>query len=722
MKTAGGVANFMKLRSRQVHQVLIAMAGLCTFIAFTSILAKSIGTHFSRPATVVKIFFKPGHPASQFDPSIAFGAAIDGHEKGELDRMLSRENVREMLSAGLKPISYRLRTELAGEAWHWNPKGSWSEANSGYWMSNDKPGSSGLSLSYGYRLPRRGNTFDQANNDDYSRLDDGDSRTFWKSNPYLDQHFTGQPNATLPQWIVIDLGKKKLVNAIRLNWAEPFATVYDVQYGDFSSIDDVSQSPPERWHTFPNGEIWTQHGGDVELRLSTEPVATRFVRVLMKESSESSKYKSRDVRAHVGYAVREIFVGMRDSEHRFHDEIRHARNNAVQTPMYVSSTDPWHRAEDKDSKVEQAGFDRIFKSRLTNRMPMLTPVALLYDTPENAAAELRYLKARGYPVSRMELGEEPDGQFTTPEDYGALYIQFANALHAVDPNIKLGGPSFQDIVEGKDDWLRRFVIYLSRRGHLEDYTFTSFEWYPFDDVCQQTGPQLEKSTRLLTELLTAMRRADPRAGIPWIMTEYGYSVYGGRPQIDIEGALFNADAVANFLTLGGEQTFLYGYEPNELLHEVKCSQGNNMLFLIGKHGKISDRMPTYYAALLLTHEWTKPGGGLHELYQATTDDPLITAYATRRPDQLWAVLLVNKDPDNAREVKIEFACETRGCEDLKFRYSHGEVDFYQYSRNEYQLGTDFRVVRDRPPEHQRLEFGGSTTFRLPAYSLSIVRG
>jgi hypothetical protein len=181
----------MKLRSRQVRQVLIGLACLSTSLASASIFSKTVGNRFSRQVTVVKISFKPGHPSSQFDSSNAFGAAIDGHEKGELDQMLSRANVSEMLSAGFKPISDRLRTELAGEAWHWNPKGSWTEADSAYWISNDKPGLSELSLSYGYRLPRRGNTFDQANDDGYSRLDDGDSRTFWKSNPYLDRHFTG---------------------------------------------------------------------------------------------------------------------------------------------------------------------------------------------------------------------------------------------------------------------------------------------------------------------------------------------------------------------------------------------------------------------------------------------------------------------------------------------------------------------------------------------------
>ena len=51
------------------------------------------------------------------------------------------------------------------------------------------------------------------------------------------------------------------------------------------------------------------------------------------------------------------------------------------------------------------GFDLFFTSGVTRGLPAMVPVAMLYDTPDNAAAEIAYLKARGYPVSYVEMGE-----------------------------------------------------------------------------------------------------------------------------------------------------------------------------------------------------------------------------------------------------------------------------------------------------------------------------
>src|SRR6266550_1186151 len=222
----------------------------CFFLA-VALIAETVSPLTSQPhseATRITVWFKPEYPVNRFVPSHAFGAAIDGHEKGEVDQMLSPGNVKEMLTAGLRPLSYRLRTELAIEAWHWNPKGTWSEPvrRQGYWTSSrDRPMREPISVSYGYRLPRRGNTTDQANDDGYSRVDDGDLNSFWKSNPYLDRHFTEEKNSQLPQWVLIDLGTEKSINAIQLYWSEPFARMYDVEYGHFAGVDDISQALPD---------------------------------------------------------------------------------------------------------------------------------------------------------------------------------------------------------------------------------------------------------------------------------------------------------------------------------------------------------------------------------------------------------------------------------------------------------------------------------------------
>src|SRR5438093_10063177 len=257
---------------------LFFVQGLCsprrTFFRFlgVALITASViplNSQSHREVTRIIVQFKPGEPVNSFVPSHAFGAAIDGHEKGEVDRMLSPKNVREMLTAGLIPLSYRLRTELAVEAWHWNPRGTWSEPRRrrGYWTSSGKGAArESISASYGYRLPRRGSTTDQANDDGYSRLDDGNLNSFWKSDPYLDQHFTGEQKSKLPQWVLIDLGTSTPINGIQIHWAEPFARVYDVEYGHFSGVDDISQALPDVWETFPLGKVIAGAGGKITLR------------------------------------------------------------------------------------------------------------------------------------------------------------------------------------------------------------------------------------------------------------------------------------------------------------------------------------------------------------------------------------------------------------------------------------------------------------------------
>lgn len=679
----------------------------------------------------VGVVVKAGKPVNSFRPDEALGAGVDGHEKGENARIYTRESIEAMRSAGLRPLSYRLRTELGIEAWHWNPAGQWSDAGKrqGYWTSDARTGRP-ISLCYGYRLPRRGSTIDQANDDGYSRLDDGDARTFWKSNPYLDHYYTHEPNDRLPQWVVVDLGARLPVNAVRILWGVPFATRYEVQAFEGDDAIQIDEENPGAWRPFPTGAQASGKGGETLHRLGPRPAAVRFLRVRLLESSGTAPAGAADVRDRLGYAIRELSVGTVDGAGRFHDLVKHRPARHGQTVMYASSTDPWHRASDLDTRVEQPGFDRVYGSGLTFGLPVLIPVPLLYDTPENSAAEIRYLRARGYAIRGVELGEEPDGQFAAPEDYAALYAQFAAALHWVDPRLKLGGPCFQSTIHdvkawpetpGNDSWMRRFVTHLRSRGREGDFQFFSMEWYPFDDTRAATAPQLAKAPGLLAGVLRRLQRDGLSSEVPWMITEYGYSSFSGRPEVDIEGALFNADLVGQFLTLGGDAAYLYGYEPNELIEELPGAWGQNMLFQWSETGGVRHRMATYHGARLVSQQWVQPGHGVHQLFSAAADvrtaqgEALVTAYAVHRPDGLWALLLLNKDPSRTIAVRVRMG--NRGG-------LAGPADLFQYSRAQYRWHADRDrgyPSRELPPVHTRFRATPDSAVSLPPYSLSVVR-
>ena len=680
----------------------------------------------------------------RFRPSEAFGAGVDGHEKGSIAPMYTPANLKAMLTAGFKPLTYRLRTELAVEAWHWNPVGRWSDAahKQGYWTSSATPGAP-IRFCNGYRLPRRGNSIDQANNQGYSRLTDGDADSFWKSNPYLDKHFTGEDNALHPQWVVLDLRETGPVNAIRLLWGTPYAVSYSIEY--FTGSDPIFLNEHEgpgshvsHWAPFLLGSVQNGHGGDVTVQFAPQPVPVRFLRVQMTAGSGTAPAGSADVRDGLGYALREVYIG-RLAGGRFTDMLKHGRTGHTQTLTYTSSTDPWHTAADRDPDVEQPGFDLVFRGPLTHALPVMVPVAPLYDTPENAVAEIEYLKAQGYNVKRVEMGEEPDGQNISPEDYAALYMEFAAALHAADPALELGGPGFQTNVydyvtwpdaHGNNSWYNRFLKALQSHGHASDLRFFSFEWYPFDNICVPTAPQLAIAPEWLSSLLIRLKRSGLDPAIPWIISEYGYSSLAGAPEVDMAGAILNAEIVAQFLTLGGSSAYFYGYEPVELLNETTdcLSWGNLTLFQADEQSHILRPLAAYYGARLLTQEWALPGDGLHTLFAADCalknqkGQPLITAYAVRRPDRSWALLLLNKDPRQAHTVQIAF----EGKDGYPPAYLTGQATEYQYSARQYvwhPRGKDGYADPNRPPERiQRASVGQKTSLPLPPYSITVIRG
>ncbi len=696
-------------------------------------IASQTEARADKEAFAVSAVVLADHSVNQCVPTQALGAGVDGHEKGECAQMFTDKNIAEMRSAGFGPLTYRLRTELAGEVWHWNPRGTWSDPvrQCGYWTSDDSLGEP-INLSYGYRLPRRGNTIDQANDDGYSRIADGDEKSFWKSNPYLDSYFTDEPENAHPQWVVIDLGAMKPVNSVRIHWGAQYAEQFRVEYWSGNDPMHLHADQKDDWRPFPSGKVNRGSGGYESVRLCSKAVPARFVRVVMNRSSQTSVQTSNDIRDRLGFAIREIELGKSDTHNRFDDYVRHAPDRSQQTVIYVSSTDPWHRAEDIDYKIEQPGLDFILRSALTNALPVLVPVGVLYDTPENAAAEISYLLKEKYPLEGIELGEEPDGQWASPEDYGALYAGIARRLSMLSPLLKLGGPSLQSFDEelltwpdaaGNRSWMNRFLKYVRTTG--VPFDFCSFEFYPFDNICADAAPQLLETPKRLGRMMTSLRADGVSTGIPWLMTEYGYSVFAGRHEVDIQGALFGADTVGTFLTLGGSKPYLYGYEPNYLQDELKCSWGNLMMLQLNPGSDQLNRLSGYHAAKLIAREWMQPTNETHKIFpvaitqQKPTLSRIVTVYAVRRPDKQWALLAINKDPDRAARLVVQFRLPGTQREDSFV----GDVDVIQFSREQYvwhDNGPNGYPSPTLPPAHFTQK--ASSFYDLPPYSLTVLRG
>src|SRR5262247_2435197 len=73
-----------------------------------------------------------------FDPDKALGSSLDILPAKHFEKVFSPETIKQSLSAGWGPITYRQNTELSNGAWHWNPSGSWSDAQhkSGYFTGS----------------------------------------------------------------------------------------------------------------------------------------------------------------------------------------------------------------------------------------------------------------------------------------------------------------------------------------------------------------------------------------------------------------------------------------------------------------------------------------------------------------------------------------------------------------------------------------------------------
>ena len=337
-----------------------------------------------------------------------------------------------------------------------------------------------------------------------------------------------------------------------------------------------------------------------------------------------------------------------------------------------------------------------------------------------------------------------------PEDYAALYVQFAAALHKVDPSLKLGGPSFQGVnqdievwpdSEGRTSWLGRFLDYLRAHGRMSDLGFFSFEHYPFEP-CRISWASLYEEPELITHIMQVWRDDGLPPGLPVYLTESNLSSSISGTAQDIWGGLWLADYIGAYLSTGGNQVYFFHYLPLKMERGCNDSAGTFGMFNVGDNYQIEQPLSQYFASRMINREWLEPAGE-HTLYPAVSDvgdgvgHSLVTAYGVQRPDGQWSVMMVNKDQHAAHKVSVIFEKDgirtsfrgpvheaVFGSE--QYHWNPAQVSFDAHpplsGRCRAHLYTGGNANPDGPIAERDVTGSDGTQYELPPASIVVLRG
>ncbi|MGW3806009.1 cellulose binding domain-containing protein [Micromonospora sp. NPDC005113] len=297
-------------------------------------------------------------------------------------------------------------------------------------------------------------------------------------------------------------------------------------------------------------------------------------------------------------------------------------------------------------------------------------------TPAEAADWVRYANVtKGYGAKYWTIGNEnygnghygsaweaddhPDKSAT---QYARLVIEYADAMKAVDPSIKVGavltmpGNWPDGITAGADPGPWNQTV-LSLAGPKID--FVDVHWYPGGTAAESLArtSHIPDAAYLIRQQLT--RHAGPNAArIGISFTEL--NVDAGRTTQP--AALFLADAYSGLLENGvftvqwwnvhngiGTVSEVAGqtdYGDFGMLSSGACTEDGSVC-----EPPLNTPFAPYHG-LAMMNVFAKAG---NQFVRAGTDQPLVSAHAVRRGNGDLAVLLVNKDPDTAHPVTIDYA-------------------------------------------------------------------
>ena len=229
--------------------------------------------------------------------------------------------------------------------------------------------------------------------------------------------------------------------------------------------------------------------------------------------------------------------------------------------------------------------------------------------------------------------------------------------------------------------------------------------------------QLLEQPERLAQALQQFRQSGVPDAIPWIISEYGFSSLAGRSLVEVPSALLSADIVGQFLTTRRQDRLSVRLRaepakqrPRRLrrLWSIDAVRGRSET-----SGTLADanlfRSAPDDPRLDATRELMAPALYRQLGHEDGSGRQIVTAYAVKRPDRKWAIMLVNKDPDRAYSVRVSFVAGQSSGQTFRSR-----IDVFQYSSEQYAwkaAGEDGRPIRTEPPFHFALAVTASSIFR-----------
>ncbi len=372
-------------------------------------------------------------------------------------------------------------------------------------------------------------------------------------------------------------------------------------------------------------------------------------------------------------------------------------------------------------------------------IPLIT-VNFGTGTPQEAAAWVNYAnKVKNYGIKYWQIGNETEGTWETggpipTQDYVRRYIEYYDAMKAVDPSIIITGPvggGFGDSSNMYDGngVVHDFISILSAKGKIDHLNAIDYHWYPnYGTASNPYTPAsalaststLDAYPGQLNGWLAAAGVASPTT-VPVLMSEYNVDPSDLNFQVQLGNGLWVADALGHFITDFGNRGFSNLWDTLNGGSGTTSPTGGDLGYLNVKNDAYQYQAhATYWAMQMMTNDWAKPGDiNSHQLISTTVNGPtapLFAAYSDYRPDGIVSLIVINKDPTNTYNTWI-----------TGLPFTPNNANGWTYSSTNYQWvttgATPYHANPDTAPTAVTFLTGGTSSFPVvfQPYSITVLQ-